>query len=123
MDAPLPLHRHREQLLALDASVAVGGVAVAAVALGRRRTRAASVLLDALAVDAEAEDGTHLAEGRADLKAKRGERRSKLISTREAQHDGCCNAFMFHRSLHSSKGRGLLWLNAGSSSLFPWISL
>ena len=78
MDAHLPLHRHREQLLALDASVAVGGVAVAAVALGRRR-RAASVLLDALAVDAEAEDGTHLAEGGADLKAKWGERRSKLI--------------------------------------------
>ena len=79
MDAHLPLHRHREQLLALDASVAVGGVAVAAVALGRRRRRAASVLLDALAVDAEAEDGTHLAEGGADLKAKWGERRSKLI--------------------------------------------
>ena len=78
MDAHLPLHRHREQLLALDASVAVGGVAVAAVALGRRR-RAASVLLDALAVDAEAEDGTHLAEGGADLKAEWGERRSKLI--------------------------------------------
>ena len=122
MDAPLPLHRHREQLLALDASVAVGGVAVAAVALGRRRTRAASVLLDALAVDAEAEDGAHLAEGRADLK-RNGERGAQNLSAREAQHDGCCNAFMFHRSLHSSKGRGLLWLNAGSSSLFPWISL
>ena len=45
----------------------------------RRRRRAAAVLFDALTVDAEAEDGAHLAEGGADLKAKWGGKRSKLI--------------------------------------------
>ena len=47
-------------------------VVVVVVVLGRP-----AVLLDALAVDAEAEDGAHLSESGADL--KRNVRRSKLI--------------------------------------------
>ena len=79
-DAHLSLYRHCEQLLAFHAVAAVGGVTVAVVVLGRP----AAVLLDALPVDAEAEDGAHLAESGADL--KRIVRRSKLIHV-QARHD------------------------------------